>query len=111
MGTVYLLGDWEKDDYYKIGVTRGDVYNRIKKLQTGNGGEIYLVSKYETEHPFLMEKMLHIRFQSDKVINEWFKLDSDKVIHFTDHCKAVEEAINSLKDNHYFKDKLCQSSQ
>ena len=106
MGTVYLLGDWEKENYYKIGVTRGDIDKRIKKLQTGNGGEIYLVSKYETEHPFLMEKMLHMRFNNERVMNEWFSLDNDTVIHFTDHCKDVELTIEALKDNYYFKKKL-----
>ena len=54
MGSVYLLGDSEKEGIFKIGVTRGDIQKRIKKLQTGNGGEIYLLSYYETEHPFLM---------------------------------------------------------
>ena len=43
MGCVYLLGDWDKENRYKIGVTRGDVDKRIKKLQTGNSGEIYLI--------------------------------------------------------------------
>ena len=106
MGTVYLLGDWEKENYYKIGVTRGDVEKRIMKLQTGNGGEIYLVAKYETEHPFMMEKMLHVRFQNDKVLNEWFELDTETVTHFTEHCQKVEETINALKENYYFRNKL-----
>ena len=47
MGSVYLLGDSEKEGIFKIGVTRGDIQKRIKKLQTGNAGEIYLVSYYE----------------------------------------------------------------
>lgn len=106
MGTVYLIGDWEKENYYKIGVTRGDVEKRIKKLQTGNGGEIYLVAKYETEHPFMMEKMLHIRFKGENVLNEWFELDNETVLNFTEHCKKVEEAIEALKDNYYFRNKL-----
>ncbi len=106
MGTVYLVGDWEKENFYKIGVTRGDIDKRIKKLQTGNGGEIYLVSKYETEHPFLMEKMLHLRFNNERVMNEWFMLDSNDVIHFVDNCRDIEETIEALKDNYFFKKKL-----
>lgn len=106
MGSVYLLGDWDKEGRYKIGVTRGDVEKRIKKLQTGNSGEIYLVSKYETEHPFLMEKMLHTRFGIDRVLNEWFELKNEDVLNFINHCKDVERIINSLKDNYYFRKKL-----
>jgi hypothetical protein len=106
MGTVYLVGDWEKENFYKIGVTRGDIDKRIKKLQTGNGGEIYLVSKYETEHPFLMEKMLHLRFNNERVMNEWFMLDSNDVIHFVDNYRDIEETIEALKDNYFFKKKL-----
>ena len=33
MGKVYLLGDWAKEGYYKIGVTKGD----IEKLATLSG--------------------------------------------------------------------------
>ena len=42
-GYVYLLGDFDKEGAYKIGVTRGTIERRIKKLQTGNSGEIYIV--------------------------------------------------------------------
>ena len=47
MGFVYLLGDWGKEKTYKIGVTRGKIEKRIKSLQTGNSGEIYIVDYFE----------------------------------------------------------------
>ena len=87
MGSVYLLGDSEKEGIFKIGVTRGDIQKRIKKLQTGNGGEIYLVSYYETEYPFLMEKMLHTKFFSDNVLNECFSLTTEEIVRFKDSCE------------------------
>jgi hypothetical protein len=105
MGSVYLLGDWEKEDTYKIGVTRGSVEKRIKKLQTGNGGEIYLVSSYETEKPFFMEKMLHTKYANNRLEGEWFKLDSEDVIHFRDICKEMEGIIEALKDNPFVSKK------
>lgn len=105
MGSVYLLGDWEKENIYKIGVTRGDIGKRIKKLQTGNSGEIYLISHFETDHPFIMEKMLHLKYFGEKVLNEWFELSFEDVIHFRDTCKEIQETINALKDNYYFKQK------
>lgn len=106
MGYVYLLGDCGKEKRYKIGVTRGSIENRMKKLQTGNSGEIYLINKYKTEHPFIMEKMLHTRFGVNKVLNEWFELSDEDVIKFQEHCKDVENIIESLKDNYYFRKKL-----
>ena len=102
MGCVYLIADWDKEHRYKIGVTRGDVYNRIKKLQTGNSGEIYLVDKFETDHPFLMEKMLHNRYYGSKVLGEWFELTDEELKTFRTNCENIKEAIESLKDNYYF---------
>ena len=102
MGCVYLVGDWDKEHRYKIGVTRGDVYNRIKKLQTGNSGEIYLVDKFETEHPFVMEKMLHQWYHDSKALGEWFELDDEEVKTFRANCEKIKGIIESLKDNYYF---------
>lgn len=105
MGSVYLLGDSEKDNVYKIGVTRGDINKRIKKLQTGNCGEIYLISHFNTDHPFLMEKMLHNRYYSEKVLNEWYSLSSEEVINFKKTCGELQEIIDALKDNYFFQKK------
>ena len=55
-GYVYLLGDSEKDKIYKIGVTRGSLYNRLKKLQTGNSGELFLIKSYKTDYCFLLKR-------------------------------------------------------
>lgn len=105
MGVVYLLGDWEKDGLYKIGFTRGDVHKRIKKLQTGNGGEIYLVKQYESDLPTVMEKMLHDKFFNQRVKNEWFELSDEDVKNFEKTCNVIADIIESLKDNYFFKKK------
>ena len=105
MGCVYLLGDSEKEGVYKIGVTRGDIQKRIKKLQTGNSGEIYLVSYYETEHPFIMENMLHTKFFKGKVLNEWFSLTLEELVGFKKSCEEIQETINALKENYFFQKK------
>lgn len=105
MGIVYLLGDMEKDGYFKIGVTRGKIENRIKKLQTGNAGEIYVVNKFECPHPFLLEKMLHLKFNDKNVLNEWYALDDEDVKDFTKTCEMLQEGIDALETNYYFKKK------
>lgn len=103
MGYVYLLGDNSKDRIYKIGVTSGKIENRIKKLQTGNSGEIYMCNYHETSNPFLIERKLHEKYCGSRVMNEWFELDDEKALHFTKDCEKLEEVIASLRDNPFFK--------
>ena len=103
MAYVYLLCDSGQDNTFKIGVTRGNIEKRIKKLQTGNGEEIFLVNYYETDYPFLIEKMMHQKHCSDKKMNEWFYLDSEGVNNFKKDCEEFEKTIESLKDNPFFK--------
>lgn len=101
-GTVYLLGDIENEGVYKIGVTRGDIKVRIKKLQTGNSGEIYVVKLFVTRYPFFVESSLHRRFSSLCVLNEWYQLSKDDVNGFYDTCKDIENMAEALKDNPFF---------
>lgn len=105
-GYVYLLGDWEKEGIFKIGVTKGAIEHRIKKLQTGNAGEIYIVAFYHTEHPFFLEKQLHFKFQGKRVMNEWFQLSNEEILDFKKTCQEVENMIEDLKDNPFFPKKL-----
>lgn len=106
MACVYLICDSGQDNTFKIGVTRGSIEKRIKKLQTGNGEEIFLVNYYETEHPFLIEKMMHQKHYSDKKLNEWFTLDAESVKNFKSDCEDFEKTIEALKDNPFFKKNL-----
>ena len=102
MGYVYLLCDSSKDYIYKIGATRGDINKRIKKLQTGNSGEIFVKSIYETKIPFFIESTLHKRLKHKQVLNEWFELDNDEVKNFINECKDIEEMSDIMKDNPFF---------
>jgi len=105
MGVVYLLGDSGKEGEYKIGVTTGKIENRIKKLQTGNSGKIYLINSYNTDHPFIMEKMLHTKYFADRSLGEWFELPFDEVVKFSETCEKMQNTINALKENYFFKKK------
>lgn len=102
-GVVYLLSDSSEEKRYKIGVTRGNIYSRIKKLQTGNSNEITLIKLFETNYPFFIEKKLHLIFNDKKVLNEWFALTNSDVESFYDLCKREEEIVNIMKNNIYFK--------
>lgn len=91
-GYVYLLCD-ANSDLYKIGVTRGSIENRLKKLQTGNGNEIHVVSYFKCSNPFRIEKVLHRYFKPQNALNEWFSLASDDVLNFKKICEKYEKVF------------------
>ena len=103
VGFVYLLGDWGKEKIYKIGVTRGKIEKRIKSLQTGNSGEIYIVDYFETENPFFIEKRLHLIYNKERISKEkeWFELELEDVKKFKKHCEDIEKLIKTMKENHF----------
>ena len=105
MGYVYLIGDKDRFGYYKIGATRGNVNRRLKALQTGNSGELYVEKIHETEHPFVVVNILHIRLIHKQAINEWYDLELEDVIKFMKNCDEIEGIIEIMKDNPFFKKK------
>ena len=105
MGFVYLIGDKERFGQYKIGATRSNVNKRLKMLQTGNSGELYIEKVHETEHPFIVENILHNKLGYKKSLNEWYDLDLDDVVKFNENCTSIEETIEIMKDNPFFKKK------
>lgn len=104
-GIVYLIGSKENNGCYKIGATRGLLSKRLKTLQTGNSGELYVEAEYKTDHPFIIENILHNRLESRKVLNEWFELEYDDIMKFKDMCKDIERRIEIMKDNPFFHKK------
>jgi len=106
MAFVYLMCDSGQDNCFKIGVTRGAIEKRMKKLQTGNGEEIFLADYFETEYPFFIERMMHQRYFSEKKLNEWFTLTAEEKSRFKADCMEFEQMANELKDNVFLKNKL-----
>ena len=101
-GIVYLLGDSLNEGVYKIGVTRKKIEDRIKKLQTGNAGEIYLVDFYETNVPFFLERRLHMKYYGNKENGEWYKLPLSEAENFKNNCKEIESIVEIMKENPFF---------
>ena len=103
MAYVYLLCDSGQDNTFKIGITRGDIEKRIKKLQTGNSHDIFLVNYYETNYPFFIEKMMHLKHFNNHKRGEWFTLDTYGISQFKQQCEECELIAESLKDNPFSK--------
>jgi hypothetical protein len=102
MAYVYLISEVDRTNNYKIGVTKKNILNRQKELQTGNSNELYINQYFETPYPFKVEKMLHRHFANKKIFNEWFELNEDDVKNFIPICKHYENICNSLKENPFF---------
>lgn len=106
MGFVYLLGNFEQENVYKIGITRGKIENRIKQLQTGSSGEIYLINYYKTKYPFFIEKNFHMKYYPYQTIGEWFELTPDEVLNFKNNCVFFENNAKVLEENAFAKNIL-----
>ena len=78
MGHIYLIGQSDTPNVFKIGCTKRDVGKRTKTLQTGNSEELYLARSFETDKPFKLEKMLHNHFSKQVYLNEWYSLSDDE---------------------------------
>lgn len=103
---VYLIADTLNEGIFKIGVTKGKIENRIKQLQTGNAGELYIFDYYETEFPYFIEKRMHIKYRDNNVNSEWFKVPLEEALKFKELCSEEEKLVDIMKDNHFFMEKL-----
>lgn len=104
-GYVYLICD-NKNEVFKIGVTKKSIEKRIKELQTGNSTELFITNYHETNYPYLIESMLHNHFCVNNVLNEWFELKHEDVMNFTEICNMMEDRIELLKDNPFFQKRM-----
>lgn len=104
MAFVYLIGERNNPNMFKIGSTRKkNIIERLKQLQTGNPEELYIKEYFETSKPFLLENMLHRHYFKENTFNEWFELDDEKIKGFNDVCKKYQNIIESLKNNSYMQ--------
>ena len=103
MAFVYLIGEINNKNCYKIGITKcKDINDRLKKLQTGNSSELFIKAYYETDSPYKLEKMLHNHYYDKQILNEWYELENDDIKEFNNVCDKLQNNINSLIDNPFF---------
>ena len=99
MAFVYLIGELDSVDTYKIGVTKHkNVEKRIAELQTGNAKELYLRTYFESKYPYRLEKMLHRYYGQNNILNEWFTLSEEEAKQFIQTCEEFESTIDLLED-------------
>ena len=105
MGVVYLLECI--DDYsgvtHKIGYTKGDIKDRIRALQVGNGYEIKELCSFNTKYGQKLETTVHKHFKHCRLKGEWFKLEKADIEGFSNTCLKIENNFNALQENPFFK--------
>jgi len=95
MNSIYLIQSLE-DSRYKIGVSKHPK-KRILQLQTGNASKLKLVTSYESEFAYQIEKALQRRYLYLKKEGEWFDMSIDNEITFIEECQNVEKNLLYLR--------------
>ena len=105
-GFVYLIVEVNEkgQEKFKIGITKNNPKERLKKLKTGNSNELEVLKFYESENYKRIEKWFHMKYASRKTIakNEFFSLTDDQVINFIKDCKEIDSIINLMKEQNPF---------
>lgn len=102
-GYIYLIGESDKPNSYKIGLTRSkDIEKRKKKLQTGNSNQLFIKHTFFSNNVTKLEKMLHFHYKNNNIMNEWFEISDEEVSKFPSVCKKYQNVIDSLKENPFF---------
>jgi hypothetical protein len=83
-GYVYCVS--VHDRYYKIGITSGDPFSRMRGLQVGCPYEISFVWCVFVANPNKVEKIIHTKYEQKRKRGEWFELSSDEVRQINKIC-------------------------
>ena len=82
---------------YKIGISK-DPTKRIEQLQTGNDGDIVLISSFLSKYPTKVETALQNSYAHTRKRGEWFDLGIEQEVKFISECDRIEKNIEYLKE-------------
>jgi len=78
-GYVYLIRCLGSD-FYKIGISKLDVGNRVATMQSGCPFELKVIHVSYSDHYSLLEAELHRRYKLKRVRGEWFEFTDALVL-------------------------------
>jgi hypothetical protein len=87
-GELYFINEVDvltgvASNFYKIGLVKdsrqGDAANRLDEHQTGNPRKLVIVECIEAPAISDLEKSMHYRFATRRILREWFVLDADEL--------------------------------
>lgn len=100
MGKVYFFTNGVN---IKIGYTRGNIYNRLKQLNTGSDYQLYALGYVSGNKD--KEKELHTMFSDIRLRQngEWFSADQNLI----DYINSVNEMQNTyVMKNEYMNNQV-----
>lgn len=96
MNKIYLIRSLE-ESVYKVGVSKHPE-RRLNALQTGNASKLKLITSYESEFAYKIEKALQRRYSYLNKEGEWFDMSLNNEFSFIEECRKLEENFNYLKE-------------
>ncbi|MCY4032845.1 MAG: GIY-YIG nuclease family protein [Hyphomicrobiales bacterium] len=101
VGKIYVLGVRRRPDVSKVGMTTGDVDDRVGALQTGNPDEIYahtVFTLYDTPLGDVkdVERFCHQLLTDYRMKGEWFNIapeDAAAIINEELQAKPEKEGL------------------
>ena len=96
MKSIYLLQN--DNGFYKIGVSKNPA-KRVKQLQTGSADKISLITFYESNNAFAIERALKNRYSIYRINGEWFNLPLEEELAFNKNCEIINDNIKLLVEN------------
>ena len=100
---IYLISSTiNNETFYKIGITRQNIENRLRQLKTGNPATLNIINYFESKWASKIEANLHSRFSSYNVEGggtEWFSLTPETISNFTNICQKLHETFQLLSIN------------
>lgn len=104
VGKIYVLGMRQRPDISKIGMTTGDVDDRVGALQTGNPDEIYAHTVFTLHDTRLSdvkdaERFCHQLLADYRMKGEWFNIapeDAANIINEELQTEPEREGLGCL---------------
>jgi hypothetical protein len=111
-GEIYIIGQYDvgtstPTGHYKIGMTQNDrnSFKRLKEHQTGNPNRLFLYHWAPCEASYLVEKLMHRKWNSNRVSQEWFALNSTELQQAIADITQIETQygtqITQLRSTYY----------
>lgn len=101
VGKIYVLGVRQRPGVSKIGMTTGDVDERVRALQTGNPDEIYAHTVFTLHDTKLadvkdIERFCHELLDSHRMKGEWFNIAPEDAANIIDEELQVRPEKEGL---------------
>jgi len=97
---LYLIS--HGNEFLKIGVT-SDIKRRLKEIRFANPNHINVL--FFIENVYLLEKILHLRFDNYRINNEWFHYN-ESILEIFKTIKQNKDVFLKIECKDILKDKL-----